>query len=163
MTDDEAADIRTFRLDSTGLRRVLGTLEADILEAVWSMNADTNQIWTTIGAVCQRLGPATNYKTVQTVMNRLVEKHFLRRRQRTYPYEYQATLTRDELIMQVTRAILGGLVQDFGEIAVSQALHTLTTVDEASLALLTRLAQGPDPAAPMLPVENQNDDQEEGD
>ena len=136
--------VRTFHLDSTGLRRMLGSLEADLMEAVWQLTSSgassSDQGWTTVGAVCRHLGSGYHYKTVQTVMNRLVEKHLFIRRQRHRAFEYRAAITRDELVAQVTRSVVNGLVQDFGDVAIAQLVQTLHDVTPDHLAQLEQLA-----------------------
>lgn len=141
--------IRAFQLDGSGLRRLLGSLEADLLEAVWRLTpGDASSVagWTTIGAVCESLRPIFHYKTAQTVMNRLVEKQLLLRRERQRAYEYRAALTREELIAQVTRSVVGGLINEFGDVAVAQLTQTLyETRPEllSQLELLAGMAQTP--------------------
>jgi predicted transcriptional regulator len=135
--------VRTVHLNSTGLRRMLGALEADLLEAVWrltSLAEGTGPGWTTIAAVCEHLGAGYHYKTVQTVMNRLVEKRLLLRQQRQRAFEYRAALTQDELVAQVTRNLVNGLVRDFGDVAIAQLVQTLHEVRPDHLALLEDLA-----------------------
>ncbi len=151
-TGKESA-VRTFHLDHTGLRRILGTLEADLLEAVWRLTPTTDSAergWTTIGAVCEHLGAGYHYKTVQTVMNRLVEKQLLQRQQHGRAFEYRATMTRDELVAQVTRNVVSGLVRDFGDVAIAQLVQTLHEITPDHLALLEELAAAP--SAPSLPT-----------
>jgi len=149
-----------------GLRRILGSLEADLLEAVWRLapgTVTTPQGWTTIAAVCASLNPIFHYKTAQTVMNRLVEKQLLVRRERQRAYEYRAALTREELISQVTRTVVGGLIHDFGDVAVAQLTQTLYETRPDLLVQLEQLAatdrvrpteptsaQAPLPTTPMV-------------
>lgn len=136
--------IRTFRLDTTGLHRLLGSLETDILETMWRLTHSEAQeatTWTTIGAVIQALGANYHYKTVQTVMNRLVEKKLLERRQLARAHEYRPTISRVTLLTQATRSILGELLQDFGDIAVSQFVQVLQTTSPEHLQQLERLME----------------------
>jgi predicted transcriptional regulator len=142
---DEYASIHTFRLDATGLRRVLGPLEADVLEAVWQLTSQDSEhidavCWTTIGAVCETLGPHANYRTIQTIMNRLVEKQLLERRERQRAYEYRALPTRSALEAAVTRSVVESLVRDFGGVAIAQLVRAVHDVHPEQLALLERLA-----------------------
>ncbi len=139
----EGSAVRAFQLDSTGMRRILGSLEADLLEAVWQLTPGPEAAaagWTTIGAVCDYLGPDFNYKTVQTVMNRMVEKGLLLRRRDARAHTYRAGMTHDALVMQVTHTIVSGLVHDFGDVAIAQLVTTLTTVGPEHLRLLEQLA-----------------------
>src|SRR5579859_1277567 len=139
----EGSAVRAFQLDSTGMRRILGSLEADLLEAIWQLTPrpETEAAgWTTIGAVCDHLGPNFNYKTVQTVMNRMVEKGLLLRRRDARAHTYRAGMTHDALVAQVTHTIVSGLVHDFGDVAIAQLVNTLTAVGPEHLRLLEQLA-----------------------
>ena len=139
----EPSNIRVFRFDRLGIRRVLGSLEADVLEAVWGLtpgDAAGSVDWTTIGAVCQRLGPPAHYKTIQTVMNRLVEKQLLARRQRLRAFEYRALVTRSELEARVARSVVEGLVRDFGDVAIAQLVKVVSDIRPEQLEILERLA-----------------------
>jgi predicted transcriptional regulator len=152
--------VRTLHLNSTGLRRMLGTLEADLLEAVWRLTPPakgTERGWTTIAAVCGHLGAGYHYKTVQTVMNRLVDKRLLLRQQRQRAFEYRAALTQDELVAQVTRNLVNGLVRDFGDVAIAQLVQTLHEVGPDHLALLEKLA-GASPTSSPLTLQANADD-----
>ena len=140
---DAAAGLHAYRFDHTGIRRVLGPLEADVLEAVWQLTPGNDTVsagWTTIGAVCHALGPDTNYKTIQTIMNRLVEKRVLVRRQHRRAYEYRALPTRSALEASVARNVVEGLVRDFGSVAITQLVQAVQEVEPEHLALLERLA-----------------------
>ena len=146
--------IRAFQLDGAGLRRLLGSLEADLLEAIWRLtpgDAVSDEGWVTIGDVCAALRPPFHYKTAQTVMNRLVEKRLLVRRERQRAYAYRAALTRDELIVQVTRSVVGGLIHDFGDVAVAQLAQTLYETRPELLAQLEHLASTVQPPPLQAP------------
>ena len=109
----------SFRLNQEGLARVFGELEAQIMEAVWQLEEPTVQ------AVCDFLGPEHNYKTVMTVMNRLVEKGALNRCRRSRAFVYQPGQSREAFLRRVSQAVMGGLVRDFGGLAVAQFVETL--------------------------------------
>lgn len=139
--------IRAFQLGTTGLARLLGSLEAELLEIVWRLTSgaptDPGE-WVSVTEVCRELGPSANYKTVQTVLNRLTEKGLLVRRDFQRPHTYRATATRDQLVSDVTRAILQGLVADFGDVALAQLVRAVSTVSPEHRTILERLAHLPD-------------------
>jgi len=142
-TPAENLGIRAFQLDGSGLRRIMGSLEADLLEAVWrltSADAASKDGWTTIAAICTSLTPTFNYKTAQTVMNRLVEKRLLLRREWQRAFEYRAAISRDDLISQVTRSVVGGLIHDFGDVAIAQLAQALHETHPDLMAQLESLA-----------------------
>jgi len=138
------SSVRSFALGAHGLRRILGATEADLMQTLWAIahgSEDTPEGWTTIGAVCQSLGPGHNYKTVQTVMNRLVEKRLVLRREEAPAYLYRTAISHEDLIAQVTRQVIDGLMHDFGDVAVVQLAHALQNVSAQYLAILQELAQ----------------------
>ena len=136
----DATSLRSFRLDATGIRRVLGSLEADIMETIWHLT-EGSATWTTINAVCEQLGSQVNYKTIQTVMNRLVEKHLLVRRQLHRAHEYQPGISRMALEAQVTRTITESLMRDFGSSAIVHFVNAVQDIGPEHLATLERLAK----------------------
>lgn len=125
--------VQSFRIHQEGLARVFGELEAKVMEAVWALEEPTVQ------AVCDYLGPSTNYKTVMTVLNRLVEKDALTRQRVSRAFIYRPRQSRDAFLCRVSRAIMGGLVRDFGSLAVAQFVETLDEIDPQQLAELERL------------------------
>ncbi|MFZ2488103.1 MAG: BlaI/MecI/CopY family transcriptional regulator, partial [Anaerolineae bacterium] len=87
------------------------------------------------------LGPTYNYKTVMTVLNRLVDKEALTRERVSRAFIYRPRQSREVFLARVSRAIMGGLVRDFGSLAVAQFVETLDEIDPDQLAELERLVQ----------------------
>ncbi|MGH2616625.1 MAG: BlaI/MecI/CopY family transcriptional regulator [Thermomicrobiales bacterium] len=129
-------DIHRFDLDSRGLARVLGELEARIMDAVWRLGAPT------INAIRGTLDPAPHYKTVLTVANRLVQKGLLTREPTTdRAFAYRATEEREEFLRRVSASVAYGLVGDFGRHALAQFVRAAEEVDPAYLDELQRLVR----------------------
>jgi predicted transcriptional regulator len=122
--------IRRFDLDSQGLARVLGELEARILETVWALGQPT------IKEVTAQLGPQVHFKTVGTVMNRMVEKQLLTRRLRSREFVYAAVLDREAFVQQVASRVLSGLLSDFGSLTMARFLAGATPEQLAELEQL---------------------------
>lgn len=122
--------IRRFDLDERGLTRVLGELESHILQAVWELGQPT------VKEVALALGPATNIKTVMTVMNRMAEKDLLRRHRRGRHFLYTACLDRETFMQQVADSVLSGLLADFGRPTLA---HFVQEASSEQLAELERL------------------------
>ena len=144
----QSIPIQSFRIHQEGMARVFGELEAKVMEAVWALNEPTVQ------AVCDYLGPTYNYKTVMTVLNRLVEKGALTRQRQSRAFIYHTGQSREAFLGRVSRAIMGSLVRDFGSLAVAQFVDTLEEIDPEQLAELERLVHErrqsqPADAAPM--------------
>jgi predicted transcriptional regulator len=119
--------IRRFDLDSQGLERVLGELEARILETVWALGEPT------VKEVTAQLGPQAHFKTIMTVMNRMVEKQLLTRRLRGRQFVYTAVLDREAFIEQVASRVLSGLLSDFGSPTMAHFLAGATPEQLAEL------------------------------
>ena len=127
--------LHTFRLNQHGLARLFGELEAKILNAVWALEEPTVQ------DVVQRLGKRANYKTVMTVMNRLVEKGVLARRKVSRAFVYVAPYTQDELFERLSRQVLEGLIADFGPTVMAQFVEAVEETDAARLAELAKIVE----------------------
>jgi predicted transcriptional regulator len=125
--------VQSFKLDQRGLARVFGELEARIMDAVWRLNEPTVQ------DVCDHLGGDYNYKTVMTVMNRLVQKRVLRRRLLNRAYLYSPSEGREDFLKRVSLDVAEGLLRDFGDLAIAQFVNAVDAIDPARLAELERL------------------------
>ena len=125
--------VQSFRIHQEGLARVFGELEAKVMDAVWSLDEPTVQ------GVCDYLGPGHNYKTVMTVLNRLVDKGALTRQRHSRAFVYCTRQSREAFLGRVSRAIMGSLVRDSGSLAVAQFVETLEEIDPGQLAELERL------------------------
>jgi len=138
--------VQSFRIHQEGLARMFGELEAKVMDAVWSLDEPTVQ------TVCDFLGPGHNYKTVMTVLNRLVEKGALTRQRQSRAFIYNTGQSREAFLGRVSRAIMGSLVRDFGSLAVAQFVDTLEEIDPEQLAELERLVHERRQSQPVAEV-----------
>ena len=125
-------DIRRFDLDAQGVARVLGELEARILEAVWSCEQAT------VKDVTDALGPDAHLKTVMTVMNRMVDKGLLRRERRGRAYYYQPVSDRETFTTQIANRVLTGLMADFRQPTLAHFVESANPDQLAELEALIR-------------------------
>ena len=105
--------VRRFDLDAQGLARVLGDLEARILEAVWAHQP------VTVKDLTAALGPDAHFKTPMTVMNRLVEKGLLQRDRHGRAFLYTAAVARETFLRRITEQVVTGLLTDFRQPALA--------------------------------------------
>ncbi|MEX2431171.1 MAG: BlaI/MecI/CopY family transcriptional regulator [Dehalococcoidia bacterium] len=112
----------------------LGSLEAQLMETLWTAASNLS-----VQEVCDRLGPDHNYKTVMTVLNRLVDKELLLRALDGRAYKYRPRQTREEFLVAVADELVQGYLTSYGPDA---AKHLSTAVGVASPG------QQPAPAAP---------------
>jgi predicted transcriptional regulator len=129
-------DIHRFNLDGTGLTRVLGELEARIMEAVWRLGTPT------VRDICALVDSGSHYKTVMTVTNRLVQKKLLLRERTTdRVYVYRAAVSREAFLARVAASVANGLVGDFGRQALAQLVQAAGDIDPTYLDELERLVR----------------------
>jgi len=126
--------VHSFRLDRAGLARIFGELEAQIMNTVWELENATVQ------EVCNHLGDV-NYKTIMTVMNRLVQKGALTRHRQGRAFVYRPAADRDTFLSGVFRHVARGLLEDFGELALAQIVEAADEVDPALLDKLESMIQ----------------------
>lgn len=105
-------DINVFRPDRPGIRKVLGDLEAEIMELIWARPADRG---TTVRDVFEALYQHRNiaYTTVMNTMARLARKKLLRVEKAEQAYIYHPQLTREEFISGFVSRILEDLLVSF--------------------------------------------------
>ncbi len=105
-------EISTFHPDRSGIRQVLGDLEAEIMELVWARPADQG---TTVRDVFEVLYERRHlaYTTVQSTMNRLAKKRMLRAETEEHAHVYYPTLTEPEFISRFVGRVVEGLLSNF--------------------------------------------------
>jgi predicted transcriptional regulator len=121
-----------FDPSKKGIRRVLGELEAAIMEIMWGHGPAT------VRDVHERLHErALAYTTVMTVMSRLAAKGLLVRTKDGAAFTYTAAATREEFTNESVRSVIQGLLKDFTRPALSQFVDSVR--DPRELAELERL------------------------
>ena len=128
--------IRDFKPHQVGLRKVLGDLEADIMDVIWEK--DRVMVRDVHRELLTRRELA--YTTVMTVMGRLVDKGILVREPVGNAYAYMAVDSRQDFMDQVAREVVDGLMAEFAEPALSHFVHCLACEEnEQSLVQLEDL------------------------
>ncbi|MCK1995636.1 Predicted transcriptional regulator [Paenisporosarcina quisquiliarum] len=124
--------IRKFKINESGLNRFFGPLEAKIMDILW------NDVEMTIKDVQQVLDKEkmTNFNTVMTVMNRLVEKGILEKRAEGRSSLYKPVQSRVEFLSQQSKEMTNELMDEFGNVVVSHMLDALEDVDDDLVAKL---------------------------
>lgn len=87
----------------------LGSLEAQLMELLWASATPL------LGQeILKALDGTHNYKTVMTVLNRLVEKKLLIRTPEGKAYRYQTVENRDAFLRSVASDLVNGYKQAYG-------------------------------------------------
>ena len=89
--------------------RSLGPLESQLMETVWASSEHLS-----VQEVCDRLGEGHNYKTVMTVLNRLVDKELLERELDGRAYRYKARQSREEFLRLAAADVVQSYLDAYG-------------------------------------------------
>lgn len=105
-------EMSVFHPDRSGIRQVLGDLEAEIMELVWERPADQG---ITVRDVFEVLYERRRlaYTTVQSTMHRLAKKRLLRAKTEEHAHVYFPVLTQEELVARIMGRVLDGLLSNF--------------------------------------------------
>lgn len=129
------SSVSAFKLGQTGLGRLFGELEAQVMEIIWQLEEAT------VSDVLARLGEEYHYNTIMTVMSRLAEKGMLSRRREGRAHLYMPVESRAEFLAHVSRDVAEGLLREFGAVAVAQFVDAADAVNPDLLAELRRHLQ----------------------
>ena len=125
-----------FRPQEAGLEKMLGSLEAQIMQALW----DAGQPLNVQGVRDQFVASDKElaYTTVMTTLGRLHTKGLLHREMRGKAYFYLPRVSRKELTDSMARQVISGLVSAVAEPALAYFVEAL---EEQSPENLDRLAE----------------------
>ena len=132
-------DVRRLRRIRGGAEeRFLGPLEAEVMDRLWKRGRAT------VRDILGDLGRTRSlaYTTVMTIMTRLYDKGLLVRDRNGKMYMYRPAFSREEHRARLSRDLVRGLVDQFGDVALAHFAAELDTVDASHRASLRRLAAG---------------------
>lgn len=113
----EELDISVFRPDRPGIRKVLGDLEADIIEVIWARPAaegtTVRDVFEVLYDQRRRAKDTIAYTTVMNTMARMARKHLLRVEKADQAYVYYPTATREEFVSRFVGRIIEDLFVSF--------------------------------------------------
>ena len=125
--------------ESRRAARGLGTLETQLMDILWVSSEHLS-----VQGVVDKLGPGHNYKTVMTVLNRLVEKELLERKLDGRAYRYHPHQSREGFLRSVADELVSGYLEAYGNPA---GAHLTSAVDTA-MPRPAAQTSAPSPAAP---------------
>ncbi len=101
--------------DRQGLRMILGDLEADIMDAIWSRSRDDREHWCTVRDIYEAMREDRRiaYTTVMNTMTRLAKKGVLQSTHRDLAYLYRPRQSRDDFIHSVVGHVVERLLVQF--------------------------------------------------
>lgn len=126
--------VSAFRPHNTGLSKLLGTLESDIMEILWEQGELSGR---DVFEALRDQGQRLSYGAVKTVLNRLAQKDLLVIDQEKNQNLYQPRLSRDEFASSAVEEIVNSLVDSFGAPALAHFMDQLQAAGPEPLAALT--------------------------
>ena len=121
----------------TGLRQVLGELEAEIMECVW----DLGQASVRDVHHCLLERRQIAYTTVMTVMSRLAAKGFLVSRREGRAFIYEGASGRGDFCAGVVRDFMSEMLADADTAVLAQFVDSVTERDKSQLDLLAQIIE----------------------
>src|SRR5438876_7233835 len=121
---------RMSRSESNSLHKLLGELEVEVMEHMWQLREATVR---DVATAIQQERPVA-YTTVMTVMIHLAEKGLLVRSpldKKTHLYK--VALSKQEFLAKSSKQIVDTLIEDFGDLALSQFLAAVERVEPEHL------------------------------
>ncbi len=107
---------------------VLGELENNILESLWSLKAGT--VREVLSALNKNRTRKAAYTTVMTVMGRMVEKGYLCRKELgNGSFLYTPCQNKEEFYATTSRVLFSQMIRNFGSVAVAQFVDVLEEID----------------------------------
>jgi predicted transcriptional regulator len=128
----------TIRLSAPGVAKVLGDLEARVLQAVWDLG-EGSPARRVFELVC-REHPVAQL-TVITVLNKLVTKGILRRERQNDLYHYHAVLSRDAFMERMSRRVVEGILSLGPRAVAASMVDVLAENEPEQLEELARLVR----------------------
>src|SRR5439155_26815876 len=127
-------DISVFRPDRPGIRKVLGDLEAEIMELVWSRGGEQG---TTVREIFDVLYERRRiaYTTVMNTMARLARKKLLRVETGEQAYVYHPNFTEEQFVSRFVARILEDLLVSFSGDVAPQGRLDAETADRMRVLL----------------------------
>ncbi len=131
---------RPEKHDAAVLKKLLGSLELDIMECMWKLReAAVQQV-----VKCINRKRPIAYTSVMTVMSHLVDKGLLSRTMAGTKYIYQVAQGKGEFLRTASKKMVRTLVADFGDVAIAQFLGEVDNMDVGKLTQLRKLVQEED-------------------
>ncbi len=123
--------------DRSGLHKIMGELEAEIMECVWDLgSASVKDIQK---CLLERRDIA--YTTVMTVMSRLAAKGYLVAKPRGRAYVYEPAAGREAFCAGVVQDFMSDMLADGDRLVLANFVDSVTAEDEKRLELLAQIIE----------------------
>jgi predicted transcriptional regulator len=132
--ESEDPDMNVIRTNRPGIRKVLGDLEAEIMELIWERPPAGQGVM--VRDIFEILYERRHlaYTTVMSTMSRLAKKKVLRVEKKDQAYIYSPFLTKQEFIARFVGRIVEDLLVNFS----GEVLESLKAAPDARAAEVAR-------------------------
>jgi len=135
----KAPFINRYRPGAKGLGKLLGQLEARIMERLWKAGSAT--VREVHEALARKQGEGLAYTTVMTVMSRLTEKGLLQRVREGNAFRYRPAVEREIFVAEVSRDVFSGIARDLRGPVMAAFVDGLDDAEAETLEELARLIE----------------------
>ncbi len=126
-----------YKPEKQGLEKVLGPLESEIMELVWTKGmVSVREI---VEELNRRDSRNLAYTTVMTIMSRLTAKQMLSRIKESGAYLYEPAVSQNEFSRRVVGKVIDSLFEEFSEPALAHFVDKINDIDPAKLEMLEKL------------------------
>ena len=116
--------------------KVLGELESEVMEVIWQSLSPVSV--RDITEILQKKRKIV-YTTVMTIMNRLVDKGLLSRKQDGRAYLYKSAVSKDKFLTRISRQTIKNFIDRFGDAAVAYFVDELEKMPRKRKAKLIKI------------------------
>lgn len=127
----------TFDPAKKGLRKILGDLEAEIMETLWNKGDLTVRQVHDLFRERRQIA----YTTIMTVMSRLADKGLLGKIKQGNAFIYHANVSKDEFTQSTLKKVIQELLDDFTAPAISQFLESVEKVNPEKMEELAKIIE----------------------
>lgn len=118
-----------------GIRKVLGDLEAEVMEVIWVRGeVSVRDVYQVL-----RRRREIAYTTVMTTMARLAKKRLLTQIKSGLAYQYRPAVTREAFKASVVGEVLDGLLDGFGDSVMAQLADRIGREDPKRIEALAKI------------------------
>lgn len=126
---------KNFRISKDGLGRILGSLEREVMEALWALGSATGK--EVLEEITRKRKVAKT--TVFTVLERLVKKGLVRKTRGESVYLFEPLLSERELAGEVSKEVLKGVFDLWSTSTMASFVDLVAEEDPEELERLSRL------------------------
>lgn len=128
--------LKKFNLDGKGLEKVLGELEAKIMEYIWKNSSATVR---DVRDGLARQKKDLSFNSIMTIMNRLTVKGLLTKKEFKGSYLYRPLVSKKDFSNSVTKDIISAVLLDSSLFSASSFADISKDFDKETLVKFKKL------------------------